>query len=247
MGWVAEVSADGPSVWLRHGEVRGTAVVDAMGGAAGTYSGGVTLGQAGVLAVDVDTAAAFDGTGFASFADRTAFDTGNRFSIEWLGVVTRYGDGAGNGGGFTDGGANEPITRFANALDGRVILRQNGVTNVCTSTAAVRLGELAHLVWTYDGTTARIYYQGADVSGATTRVTFTNGASPFVVGAADGGTLNFLVGRSDETVIYKGVVLSPARVAAHWSAVLEQPPVADAARVPARLPARVPTTMPGRF
>src|SRR5262245_66022564 len=58
----ARVVADGASAYWRLNETSGTTAVDVIGGANGTISGGVTLGQAGALA-DGDTAMLFDATG----------------------------------------------------------------------------------------------------------------------------------------------------------------------------------------
>jgi Concanavalin A-like lectin/glucanases superfamily len=57
----ALVVADGATAYWRLGETSGTTAVDVIGGANGTISGGVTLGQAGALA-DGDKAMVFDGT-----------------------------------------------------------------------------------------------------------------------------------------------------------------------------------------
>lgn len=57
----ARVVADGAVAYWRLGETSGTTAVDAIGGANGTISGGVTLAQPGALA-DGDKAMAFNGT-----------------------------------------------------------------------------------------------------------------------------------------------------------------------------------------
>src|SRR4029453_13384502 len=57
----ARVVADGAVAYWRLGETSGTSAVDVIGGANGTISGGVMLGQTGALA-DGNTAMLFDAT-----------------------------------------------------------------------------------------------------------------------------------------------------------------------------------------
>jgi hypothetical protein len=63
--YIDEVLDDGPRGYWRLGETSGTTAFDAAtsdGAQNGTYESGVTLGVAGALRNDSDTAAAFDGT-----------------------------------------------------------------------------------------------------------------------------------------------------------------------------------------
>jgi hypothetical protein len=51
-----------PAAYWRLGEASGTIVYDRAGGFIGTYAGGPTLGVAGALAEDTDTATTFNGS-----------------------------------------------------------------------------------------------------------------------------------------------------------------------------------------
>jgi Concanavalin A-like lectin/glucanases superfamily len=70
----ALVVADGASAFWRLGETSGLTAVDVIGGANGTISGGVTLGQAGALA-DGDKSMLFDGTTGRTFVPTGAYET----------------------------------------------------------------------------------------------------------------------------------------------------------------------------
>ena len=84
----SSVLADSPRGYWRLGEAPGaTTVVDASGNANhGTYAGGVTLGLAGAIAGDANTAASFDGVNdIASIPDSNSLDTGSLFTVEgWI-------------------------------------------------------------------------------------------------------------------------------------------------------------------
>lgn len=61
--YAQSVLADGPLAYWRLGETSGTVAVNATGhGYVGTYTGTVTVGQAGTLTGDGNTAALFDGS-----------------------------------------------------------------------------------------------------------------------------------------------------------------------------------------
>ncbi len=69
------VAADNPTAWWRLGESGGTAAADSAGTATGSYTGGVTLGWAGLVA-GPDTAARFDGVN-----DRVAIPNTNLINL----------------------------------------------------------------------------------------------------------------------------------------------------------------------
>lgn len=72
------ILATGPVAYWRLGELSGTSMIDSTGnGHTGTYSGGYTLGSAGIPATDNDSAVAFDGSsGTASVPYDAALDFG---------------------------------------------------------------------------------------------------------------------------------------------------------------------------
>jgi concanavalin A-like lectin/glucanase superfamily protein len=209
------VLADAPSFYARLGETSGTSAADAVGGAAGTYTGGFTIPTPGLMPADADGAVTVNGTGYVTVAHRTALDLGDTFTLECIVKPTAFRDSGGLGGCMVDLGSGCPIMRFADALDGRFILRRNSVATLVTSTAAVPLNVASHVAITKSGATVHQYLNGVDVTGTVTNSTMASNALPLVIGAADGGADNFLTGVIDEAAIYK-VALSAARVQAHY-------------------------------
>lgn len=210
------ILGDGPSLYLRLGETSGTAAADQVGGASGTYSGGFTIPSSGLLPADADGAVALNGsTGYVAMADRTALHLGDVFTLECWVKPTAYRDNAGLGGSFVDKGSGGYIMRFADALDGRFILRRNSVATIVTSTASVPLNVASHVVVTKNGATVKQYLNGTDVTGTVTNSTIADTTFALGVGAADGGTDNFLPGTLDEVGIYP-TALSAAQVQRHY-------------------------------
>jgi hypothetical protein len=81
---------------------------------------------------------------------------------------------------------------------------------------AVVAGQTYHVVGTYDGSTARLYINGALVASRGSTLTATATANALVLGSWDGWS-EYYTGRIDEAAVYK-TVLSAARVSTHYSA-----------------------------
>ena len=86
--YAQEVLADSPVAYWRLGEASGTTAVDEMGSNDGTYNGG-TLGVAGLLVDDTDTAVDFDGVDDNVSLPPAAVVSGQQVSVEvWTGTTT---------------------------------------------------------------------------------------------------------------------------------------------------------------
>jgi hypothetical protein len=82
--------------------------------------------------------------------------------------------------------------------------------------ATIQASAWTHLVGTFDGTTTRVYVNGALVQSKSLTGTFLqNVVSAFCIGSANGGY--FFNGYVDEVAYYQ-TVLSPARIADHYTA-----------------------------
>jgi RHS repeat-associated protein len=217
--YAANVAYDSPSGYWRLDDPSGsTAVGDVSGmGNAGTISGGVTLGVAGSLANDNDTAAAFDGTsGYVNVPDNSAlFST--VLSVEaWVKANAWVAGGtiinrrtSGNVGGYIIEPAN---------TSGQInfYVYAGGAWRAATS-AALTVGVWHHLVGTYDGATVRIYVDGVLSASTAYAGSINNPASPFVWIGRNAVNSTYFNGSIDEVAIY-GTTLSAARVAAHYAA-----------------------------
>lgn len=213
--------------YWRHGESSGTTAVDASGnGRNGTYAS-VTLGTAGLLVGDTNTAATF------STAKMTTADTPFRFSSDFSvvgivkpsaisgdrGWITRHYNSSGYLGwrcGFSDG---KPTVEFSS--DGT-----NGVTRT-GSTARLANDTKAHIAFVYRASVGAVdfYLNGTLVdtlSGLPTSLyTGATWTSVLSVGLWDTNTTawNTFAGVLDETAVF-GRAVAPLEVAALYQASL---------------------------
>lgn len=215
--YLAEVQADTPAAFYRQGEASGTTMVDSSGnGRDGTFNNTPTLGVAGAITGDADTAITY--TAASSQDGRTAYaswlDIGSGLAVEcW-------------------------VKTSATGTSQLVVSRNNTTTNVwhlgvlattglaqffirntagstVQSTVSVADGVWHHLVGVYNGTTAILYVDGVPVAStaATSAGLSTTASQGINVGSR--GNL-FLNGSADE-VAYYSAALTTARIARHYS------------------------------
>jgi Concanavalin A-like lectin/glucanases superfamily len=231
----ALVVADGATAYWRLGETSGTTAVDVIGGANGTISGGVTLGQAGALA-DGDKAMAFNGT------------TGKIVTVANVPLLTPYTlevwiqttSPAAQKVIFST--LQEPTPEDAlmvqvNAHQLRIYIEHSG--GAASDLNPTEFFEMAdgiwhHLVIAFLGTTVAVYFDGV-------QKTWTNQPTPALVGSgshfvelgSDSKYGLFYGGSLDDVAIYP-IALSPAQVSAHYAARTFVPFVLDKALTYAR-------------
>jgi hypothetical protein len=189
----------------------------------GTYAGGVTLNQAGVLA-DGDAAASFDGVDdVVSMGNNFGFPALAPFSFEcwvfmtalsastFVRIVSKENNDVNGRQGWdlvvnpvSTGGASQGRLGFETWL--------NNASFGVTTTSAVTLSAWNHIVCTMDGTTVRIYLNGALNTGSGAKSMLAHTA-PFRLGAhsTSGG---FFGGLIDEAAVYNRA-LSATEVTAH--------------------------------
>lgn len=218
MSYSAEVLADSPLAYYRHGEPSGTTMTDSSGnGRNGTYSG-VTLGATGLLVGDADTAVTINGaTARGEVADAAWMDTGTTLTVEaWIKTSTT-------------GVYQYIVDRDTTGRLWDLRLRPNGnlefekiagtfVSSVATTT--LNDGNVHQVAFTYDGANIRLYADGVLVK--TTAATGSlDGTSHLAIGAtyAGGGGygVHRFIGVVDE-VSYYGTTLSGTRIADHYTA-----------------------------
>ncbi|HEY3819332.1 MAG TPA: LamG-like jellyroll fold domain-containing protein [Polyangiaceae bacterium] len=215
----AAVLADAPLAYWRLGETSGTVAHDETGhGYDGTYTGTYTLGTAGALAGDANTAVTLDGvTGQVDVGDNFDFVGQVPFSFEaWVKpavidseyrhIVTKMA---------FDGSGNPQTGTYVLLQKGTTILGferwQAGDTLLAVEDSVFpAAGSWAHVVATYDGNLGTLYVNGAQVQAATSGGGIQASGVHLLLG-------NLIQGVLDEIAVY-GTALPAARVTAHYQA-----------------------------
>jgi len=219
------ILADSPLSWWRLDEgLYSTTAFDAMGHHDGTYSIVASLGQAGALSNDSDTAASSDGSSYIALVPYSADLNSDTCSVEaWVknadtGIlespISSYSvtSGSGRGYGFIKtsgdqwygitGNGDESIYYYA---------EMNNLES----------GKWTHLVMTFSDGDNAVYQDGELVAGPYAGYYKHNTSAPFLIGGIGLNTdlQSFWNGTIDEVVFYKSA-LTAAQVKAHYTAGL---------------------------
>lgn len=211
------VLADAPRGYWRLGEPSGTAILDTSGnGQNGLYKNTPTLGEAGALSGDSNTAVAFNGTDeYGEVPHNGLLNHGDVFSYElWFKQTEKL----------------ERCLLFKQGTSGTTAkvdinselkprLRVPGFANLVVSSVAVEDTNWHHLVVTKTGSTIKLYLDGVDRTGSTENRSITDNTGPVYIGTEEPGG-GFFKGTLDEVAWY-GYALSEARVVAHYEAAQE--------------------------
>jgi hypothetical protein len=205
------VLADAPVSYWRLGESSGTAAADLMGRNPGTYTGGFTLGQAGALPGDPNTAVLLNGTtGYVQAPNSTSLGLADgpltleawvrRNSVNRNDIIIHKGTGA-----------YQMLLTSGN----RLALAKANTATIVQSTRTVTDTAWHHVVATKNGAVSKLYIDGVDVTGTITNQTLINATSSALRLGTDSGT--WMSGVLDEVAIYNKV-LTPQRISAHYAA-----------------------------
>jgi hypothetical protein len=203
--------------YFRLGDPAGSTVAcQSAGPSSGSYLGGASPGQAGALAGDPDTAAAFDGSsGYVSVPANTSLNVGDHFTIEaWVKRASF--------GGFPVIASKQNgawVLEFNPS--NQLVLRRSTVADVATSSTSVTDTAWHYVVATKDGATSRLYIDGVDVTGTVSNQTMVDNTQPLVIGQSTGSS--FFSGTIDEIALYN-TALSASQVSAHYQAGASPPP-----------------------
>jgi hypothetical protein len=219
------VLGDNPLSYWRLNESTGTVAADATGARNAAYVNGPTLGTAsgvtggGTTArfvygnwSSVDAGDAFDFTGLAPFSaecwlQRTTTDENSSHDVLHKNKYIDWNNQHGWDLGVTAANDADPSKR-AKAW----AMRYNGASVApLYSTTTIDAGPWYHVVTTYDGTTMRLYVNGALEGSVATAMSIADSTEAFKVteGSFDGAV--------DEVAIY-GYALSGAQVGEHYTA-----------------------------
>lgn len=206
------VMSDKPVAYYRLGETSGTIAADETGQHAGTYQGGVTLGVPGALVGDPSSAIALDGTsGYVSIGTTLDFTAQAPFSIEaWLKPMP------------VTSGITRVICKRAPMQGYSIYIESTGVVfemyrdnaNAKIFGPALAPDAFTHLVATYDGSTERLFVNGAQVGTTPSTIAMNVNTGLLGIGSYSGNG-DWYSGAIDEVALY-AAALPPARVLAHY-------------------------------
>ena len=219
------VLADGPSAYYRLDDATSVAKDSSPNGYNGTVGGAIAENAAGLLAGSADTAMTFPGgttsAGVVSFAQNAALQPASAVTLEaWLRfastpatytVVTAYGSDR----------AYAPYDLFFRA-NGALVAQfytSAGVLEVQSPTP-LAAGTTYHVVSTFDGSTGRLYVNGAQVASAAKTGTLAGYLPGYGFAIGDDAQLEDpeFKGTIDEVAVYAGKVLGAAQILNHYNA-----------------------------
>jgi len=209
-----EVLVDSPAVFLRLGELYGTAAQDTgPNNLEGTYVGDLLLGESGALTGNADTAVTLDGsTQYVTVADNALIDHGDTFTLECWAKFDSVG--AGTDPLFDKGTNGYYLYRSTASL----ILAKKGTADIVTASVSLTAGAWTYIVATKSGATVRLYINGTDVTGSVSNQTCASTATALFLGQ-DSGATTWLAGSLDEVAVYP-TALSGGAVKAHYESGL---------------------------
>jgi hypothetical protein len=209
------VTADAPVSWWRLDESSGTTAADKAGTNPGTYTAGTKLGALSLLPSTTDAAVGFDGLkGTVKVAPSSSLSLTAPLTLEaWIKPATLPASGS-----FTSIMTKpESYSLQFNGPRLEFTIIQNGVRHRLQAPAgAIVAGTAYYVVGTFDGTTQRLYVNGAQV------VTVALSGNPsatnngLYIGSWDGAS-EFFNGTIDEPAVY-AKALSAEAVARHYKA-----------------------------
>jgi len=209
------------SYW-RLGDRSGTTATDSKGGNAGTYAGGFTLGVAGALLSDADTASSFDGSsGRVALPNTASLNLTGDLTLEaWVkpSVVDNTAQALfAKAGTAASASARQLRLGLTNGRwRGTLWDTSGGTYNAIAATAPVA-GTWQHVVFTVSGSSLTIYVNGVQSGTATFSGTRNAVNSGSAIARLGDGSRQFFAGTIDEFAVYN-VALTAAQVQAHYSA-----------------------------
>lgn len=217
-GYAAGVLADNPLGYWRHGEPSGTTMLDSSGNSRdGTYTG-VTLGTAGLVTGDSDTAGTYNTASTRADVPYGAWMNSAALSLDGLikpTSMTFYHVIIARDGATTRG----MMLRISNTAKLQWEIRNSGGT-LFTVDGATTLSPSTkyHIGARCDGSTIKVYVNGVEDGSAAFSGSLFSNTLGLQLGLYDasGGTLRY--GGILDEMAYYGTALSGARFAAHAAA-----------------------------
>jgi len=230
MAYRDTILADAPTGYYRLGENAGTVAGDSSGnGANGTYENGPTLNAAALITGDNDKAVTFAGgsaqdvllpTDAISLASATAqISIESWFKTSTTGVPIITARKSSDGNPLLTVRISSGILLFqVRANDG------SGLINTTFGLQTLNDNTRHHLVVTRNASKVwRFYLDGVVLDRAVDTMGAGITGMDWCYIARDRADPDFYTGTIDEVAIYKGICLTPAQVAQHWTDGSQEP------------------------
>jgi PKD repeat protein len=229
------VTGHAAATYWRLGDTSGSVLADTAAGDDVTRQSGVSLGTAGVIADEPDTAATFNGTSSGTASMTTSRYAPERFSIEtWFKTSTTAGGQLIGWGTSQTGSSSASDRKLYLDNSGRIFFGVNpGARRAINSTATYRDGQWHHAAATLGPDGMALYVDGSQVAvdpAVTAAQYLTRGywrlGGDTLSGWPSAPSSGYFSGSLDETATYR-TVLTPAQVSAHYRARYLAVPVAS--------------------
>jgi hypothetical protein len=228
VGYQNEVLADTPILYWRLNDSSGAAADTSGNSHPGTYTGSPTLSAAGPLNEGGTASVTFNGTSqYVTLAHTAALNVADVLTLEcWY-----KGTASGTNRALIAKGTS---SYYLDVEASKLTLIKAGVGNIVASTVNVNDNLWHHCVATKNGSTVKLYVDGADVTGAVSNQTMADSTDPFNVAVRSPvASGEYITGSIAEVALYS-TALSLARVQAHYNAgigLFMRPPRVSSAAV----------------
>jgi hypothetical protein len=205
------LATPGVASYWRLGESSGTTAANSAAGPGGTYTGSHTLAVSGAIAGDSNPGLRLAG-GYVDSGDNHDFTGTTGFTLEaWVKPTT------------IDGTSRRILSKAVGGLNGYELFVNSGsgisfqriaVSTNTVSTAAPTLNAWSHVVATYDGTTMRLYVNGAPASSTASSLSLLDNVATLRIGNSAAGTDGW-AGDIDDVAVYTAA-LNATQVQDHF-------------------------------
>lgn len=226
-GYASTILADIPTAYYRLDDSGSTAADSSGNGLNGTYGSSVKEGVTGLLSGTTDTAAGLPGvkntSGIITASQNALLQPASAVSLEfWMrfpAAQPLYTVAVGYGSDVTFAPYD---VYFASGGKLAAQFELNTGVLVVTSSSALATNTTYHVVSTYDGTTGKLYINGALAGSATKTGTLSNYVFGYGLSIGDDASFDDppFNGTLDEVAVYAGKALTQAQVQNHYNAGL---------------------------